>query len=145
MSVKQMLTRQVDTALRTESVWEIAQRMLQHGVGAIVVVDPDRQVVGIVTDRDLVERVIAKGLNPNSTTVDQVMTRSPVTVHPDSPLEAVVTRMKQGSFRRCPVVDDQGELVGILTMDDIVMWLSQQFEMIGRLVERETPRALARS
>lgn len=145
MSLKNLLTRQVDTAQRDETAWRVAERMHQHAVGALVVVDDDGVVVGIVTDRDLVERVMAQNRNPSTTTVDQVMTRSPVTVTADAPLESVLARMKQGSFRRVPVVDDAGQLIGLVTMDDILMWLAHQFDLMARLVEHETPRAAARN
>jgi CBS domain-containing protein len=145
MTLKQLLTRQVDTARRDETAWQAAERMHQHAVGALVVVDAENLVVGILTDRDLVERVMATNRDARTTKVEQVMTRSPVTVNADAPLESVLARMKQGRFRRVPVVDDSDRLVGLVTMDDILMWLARQLDMIARLVEHETPQAAARS
>ncbi len=74
MSVRRICVREVDSAQPNESVAVAAQRMHQRAVGTLVVVNGASQVVGIVTDRDLVSRVLAKGLSPSETSVQDVMT-----------------------------------------------------------------------
>jgi CBS domain-containing protein len=126
---------------QNESVQAAAERMHQHTVGALVVLDGNKRPIGIVTDRDLVNRVVASGKDPYTTTVGDVMTAWPTAVSEDAPIEYAVELMERGCCRRLPVIDHEGELVGFITLDDIVMLLAHEFATIGRLLERETPRA----
>lgn len=142
MSVGRICIREVDTAEPDESVAVVAQRMQQHAVGTLVVVSEVREAVGIVTDRDLVARVLAKGLSPSQTTLREVMTIAPETVLEDTSIESALLIMRTGRFRRVPVVDESNHLVGLVTLDDVLMLLGEEFAQIGRLIKRETPRAI---
>ena len=142
MSVGRICVRDVDTARPEESVAVAAERMHQRGVGTLVVVNNAGQVVGIVTDRDLVSRVLAKGLNPRDSSVREAMTVGPRTVLEQTPIESALLIMRSGRFRRVPVTDRNSKLVGLITLDDILMLLAEEFSQIGRLLKRETPRAI---
>jgi len=100
-----------------EGVVEAAQRMASEDVGSLPVVEGG-ELVGMVTDRDLVLYVIAKALDPRSVTVSEVATRNPVVASPEEPLDEALHRMAQEQIRRLPVVDD-GRLVGILAQADV--------------------------
>jgi CBS domain-containing protein len=142
MSVGRICVREVDTANPDESVAVAADRMDQRAVGTLVVVNDTDQVVGIVTDRDLVSRVLAKGRNPMDTSVGEVMTVGPKTVSEQTSIESALLIMRSGRFRRIPVVERDSKLVGLITLDDILMLLAEEFMQIGRLLTRETPRAI---
>jgi CBS domain-containing protein len=71
------------------------------------------------------------------------MTPQPKTVLELTDIESVVALMQDGAFRRVPVVNDLGHLVGIITLDDILLLFAEGFTLVGRLLERETPRAAA--
>lgn len=142
MSVGRICVREVDTANLDESVAVAAERMHQRAVGTLVVVNDADQVVGIVTDRDLVSRVLAKGRNPTETSVGEVMTVGPKTVSEQTSIESALLIMRSGRFRRIPVVERDNKLVGLITLDDILMLLAEEFTQIGRLLTRETPRAV---
>jgi CBS domain-containing protein len=142
MSVGRICVREIDTAVPGETVAEIAQRMHQRAVGTLVVVNSASQVVGIVTDRDLVSRVLARGRSPTETEVREVMTTAPNTVSEDTSIEAALSIMRSGRFRRVPVVDRTNKLLGLVTLDDVLMLLAEEFTQIGRLLNRETPRAV---
>jgi CBS domain-containing protein len=142
MSVGQICVREVDTAEPEESVAVVAQRMHQRAVGTLVVVNNASQVVGIVTDRDLVSRVLAAGRNPLETTVRDVMTMAPKTVSEDTPIQSALLTMRTGRFRRLPVVGRANRLLGLLTLDDVLMLLAEEITQIGRLLKRETPQAV---
>jgi signal-transduction protein with cAMP-binding, CBS, and nucleotidyltransferase domain len=116
--------------------------MHQRAVGTLVVVNSASQVVGIVTDRDLVSRVLARGRSPTETEVREVMTTAPNTVSEDTSIEAALSIMRSGRFRRVPVVDRTNKLLGLVTLDDVLMLLAEEFTQIGRLLNRETPRAV---
>jgi CBS domain-containing protein len=142
MSVGRICVREVDTANPEETVAVAAERMHQRAVGTLVVVNLAGQVVGIVTDRDLMSRVLAKGRNPANTPVTEVMTVNPKTVSEQTSIESALLIMRSGRFRRIPVVDRDNRLVGLITLDDIIMLLAEEFTQIGRLLTRETPRAI---
>lgn len=142
MSVGRICIREVDTAEPDESVAVVAHRMHQHAVGTLVVVNKVGEAVGIVTDRDLVARVLAKGLSPSQTTLREVMTIAPKTLREDTSIESALLIMRTGRFRRVPVVDESNHLVGLVTLDDVLMLLGEELGQIGRLIKRETPRAI---
>lgn len=145
--VKEMIgricQRDVDTADAPEPVRYAAERMHQRSVGSLVVLDELKRPIGVVTDRDLVTRVMATGLDPETTTVREVMTSAPTTISEDEPIEMALKKMRQVTCRRLPVVDTRGALVGLVSVDDVISLLVEEFADIGALLERETPRAIA--
>jgi CBS domain-containing protein len=117
-----MFARTVRSALRRRNllkaspqtfVARAAQLMAAKNVGAILVVD-DGDLVGIITERDVVFRVVARGLDPQTTMVAAVMTRSPVTIAPDQPLGVALTLMHEKGFRHLPVVE-HGKPIGVVS------------------------------
>jgi CBS domain-containing protein len=137
--IGRICTRDVDTAQPNETVHAIAQRMHQRAVGSLVVVNEANEPVGIVTDRDLVSRVLAREGNPMEIVVRSVMTADPKTVSDSTAVESALALMRSGSFRRLPVVDQNHKLIGLVCLDDILMLLAEEFMQVGRLLERETP------
>ena len=116
-TVSQAMTSSPRSIERSESVVQAARLMASEDVGSLPVVEGD-QLVGIVTDRDLVLQVLAKDLDPTKVTISEVASEDPVVAKPDEPLDAALQRMAQEQVRRLPVVDD-GRLVGILAQADV--------------------------
>lgn len=143
MSVGRICIREVDLADANETVWAAAERIRQRAVGTLVILDDAKRPVGIVTDRDLVERVLAAGRDPNTTQVCDIMTGELKTIAEDDSIESALALMRSGRFRRLPVVDHQGKLVGLLSLDDVLILLAEEFTQIGKLLERETPCGVA--
>jgi CBS domain-containing protein len=143
MSVRSFCTREVDLARPFESVWQAAVRMRQRAVGTLVVVDADKRPIGIVTDRDLMERVLATAKDPNTTTVHEVMTPEPTTIGEEDSIETALALMREGGLRRLPVVDADGILVGLLSLDDVLMLMGEEMAQVSEMLRRETPRAFA--
>jgi len=143
MSVGRICAREVDLVGPDESVQAAAQRMHARMVGTLVVLDDKKHPVGLVTDRDLAVRVLAEGRDAGTTTVEEVMTTGLKTVNEDCPIEAALEIMRGGPFRRVPVVDENGCLEGLVSIDDVLDLLAEEFQSIGRLVKRESPRSLA--
>ncbi len=98
---------------------EVAKMMVQNDCGEIPVLDVADHVVGVVTDRDIVCRVVAEGKNPMAYTVDTCMTQPVVSVRADAPLEDVVATMEDYQIRRVPVVDERGCCAGIIAQADL--------------------------
>lgn len=105
-------------------VSEAARLMRSEDVGSLPVVDGER-LVGVVTDRDIAIRLVAEGKDPESTSVEDIHSREPVTADPDQSLDKVLEEMARHQVRRIPVVDD-GRLVGILAQADISRESSSQ-------------------
>jgi CBS domain-containing protein len=116
-TVSQAMTATPRSIESSESVVQAARLMASEDVGSLPVVEGD-QLVGIVTDRDLVLQVLAKDLDPSKVTISEVASENPVVAKPDEPLDSALQRMAQEQVRRLPVVDD-GRLVGILAQADV--------------------------
>lgn len=143
MSVGRICTRTVDVAAPNESAQVAAERMKIRNVGTLVVLDQNQCPVGIVTDRDLAMCVVAQGLDPAMTELEMVMSKLPDVVTENTPIEAAIGIMRRGCHRRLPVVDDDGQLLGLITLDDVLSLLSEEFEEIGELVRKEGPSSAA--
>lgn len=142
MNVGNACTREVVTCLASTSLAEVATRMRDRHVGAVVVIDDEqrRRPVGVVTDRDIVIEIVATGLDANTITAGDVMLDGLVTVELDSdPIEAA-RLMRTRGVRRLPVVDRNGALAGIVTLDDLVHLLSTEMGHLARLIERQPKR-----
>ncbi|MBL8984667.1 MAG: CBS domain-containing protein [Gemmatimonadetes bacterium] len=116
--------RVVHTISPTDSVVAAATAMNQHGVGGLVVVDSEGQLVGMFTERDILRRVVAPGRDPATTVVGEVMTTEVLACQPETSLEECAAVMTSKRIRHLPVRDRQG-LVGIVTIGDL---LAQQVD-----------------
>jgi CBS domain-containing protein len=123
------------------SLDEVAKLMAQNDCGEIPVVDPGDQIIGVVTDRDIVCRVVAAGKNPMAYTAETCMSGPVVTVRADAPLEDVVATMEKHQIRRVPVVDDRESCVGIISQADI-SWIGEPRAVaeLVRELSRDTGR-----
>jgi len=108
-------------ALPDDTVDKVAQLMKKEDIGPVPVVDDERnkRLVGIVTDRDLALKVVAEGRDPQTTKVEEVMTRKLITCRPDDDVESAMKAMAQYQLRRIPVVDNDDRLVGIISQADV--------------------------
>jgi len=118
-----------------------AQLMRRAHVGFLIVCDePDdrgQRVVGVLTDRDVVVAVIAHDADPHTLQVMDVMTRNPLIVSEDCPLDATLAFMRDAGVRRVPVVGSHERLVGVLSLDDVVEKLARQLNDIAGAFRRE--------
>lgn len=112
-----ILIRDVVTASKTDSIRSAATRMRQAGIGCIVVAE-GKTAVGIFSERDLLNRVAADGLDIEKTTLAEVMTPKPLCVDSSEPLDRVFALLAEGRFRHVPITEN-GELVGIVSLSDL--------------------------
>lgn len=106
---------------------DAAQRMKSGHVGAVVVTDEEGgRPVGVLTDRDIVCRVVGAGLDPATTAVKQVMSSAPIVARVSDNIDDAVVQMRRAGVRRLPIVDEQGRLAGAVTLDDLVVLLSAE-------------------
>jgi CBS domain-containing protein len=140
MCIGRTCVRNVAVATAEESVWVAAQRMHRRAARELVIVNTQREPIGILTDRDLLERVLTKRLNADTTLVRQVMSVDPQTIYEGAPLDAALSLMCGGGVRRLPVVDQDGKLCGLICLDDILLRWALDFRNVSRLLKTEAPR-----
>jgi CBS domain-containing protein len=104
-----------------------AKRLAERRIGALVVTGADRRVVGILSERDIVQELAAHGAAALDTPLADVMTRKVVTCSPSDTVSTLMERMTQGKFRHLPVVE-QGKLIGIISIGDVVKHRLEQME-----------------
>jgi CBS domain-containing protein len=134
--------RQVTTVLENEPITTAARLMREQHVGYLVVIDPPapdgaRKVRGVLTDRDIVVAVVAQEVNPRELKVSDVMTRAPLMVGADYSIDTVLCFMRDVGVRRVPVTGKQGELIGVLSIDDVLERLAQQLSNIAGSIRNE--------
>jgi CBS domain-containing protein len=100
---------------------EVAKLMVINNCGEIPVLDADARPIGVVTDRDIVCRIVAEGLNPATGSARDAMSQPVVTVRAEAPLDQVVATMEKHQLRRVPVVDRQGLCAGIIAQADVAL------------------------
>jgi len=136
MSSGKVCVRRVVFAEARESVREAALRMTREEVGTLVVLDEARRPTGILTDRDVMVRCVAPGRDPEATPVGDVMSAPVASVVEATPIEDALERMRVLRVRRLPVVDEQGALVGLLALDDVLELLAEETATIGAILRR---------
>jgi CBS domain-containing protein len=117
MNVKDVMTRDVTACAPSATVKDAAGLMARDDIGPVPVVE-DGRLAGIVTDRDIVIRVVAEGRDPNTTTVGEIATKDIVTVSPDDDLEDALRLLAENQVRRLPAVEGD-RLVGMVAQADI--------------------------
>lgn len=135
-SCREIMSKDPLCCVPGDAVDVVARVMVTEDIGAIPVVHDLRESVllGIVTDRDLVVKVVAEGHDPKSVTVGEVMTREPIACRADSNVQAVLDTMAEHQLRRIPIVDENRRLVGIIAQADVAARLARPAET-ARIVE----------
>ena len=117
MKVSEVMTREVQTVQQDQPVQEAANFMLSAEAGSIPVTEGER-LIGMITDRDIAVRGVAKGFGPD-TPVRELMTDELITARIDDDVQDVASRMSEAQVRRLPVVDQDERLCGIVSLGDL--------------------------
>jgi len=117
--VKEIMTREVCTATKNETLLDASKKMMKFGVGSVVVVENGRPI-GIVTEKDILFKVVSKNKIPSKVKLADIMSTPLITVKPTTSLREAADIMRKRGIRRLPVIDDKGDLVGIITDNDIL-------------------------
>ncbi|MDA8251211.1 MAG: CBS domain-containing protein [Rhodospirillales bacterium] len=140
MPIGEFCSRVVVVAERSTTVMEAARLMRQHHVGDIVVMnetDGMKVPVGIVTDRDIVVEIVVNRLDPEAILVGEIMAEGIETVRERDGVFDTIQLMRRKGVRRIPVVDDEGALVGVVAVDDLIQLLADEMGELSKLIERE--------
>ena len=146
MTIGKVCNREVVFIHAQASIPEAARLMREYHVGDLVVIKEKtgkRVPVGIITDRDIVLEVIAEGVSMDDVSVGDIMSDNLVTARESDGLLETVKVMRAKGIRRLPVVNDDNELVGILSVDDLIDLFSEQIVDLARLIAREQGREKA--
>ena len=137
ITVGEIMKSKYQTISPDISVRDAAKKMAELEIGMVVVVSEDkRSIVGIFSERDVMKKVVAKGLPYEHATVANLMTTNVVTVEKKADVLDAWRMMKDGKFRHLPVVGAQGEIVGVLGARDILDYLANNGQLIDLLAKR---------
>ncbi|HTT13536.1 MAG TPA: CBS domain-containing protein [Burkholderiaceae bacterium] len=143
MNLDQISSRAVVRAERSCRLQHAAGLMRKHHVGALVVTDDppnEGEVVGIVTDRDLVVKALAEGIGPGEATLSDVMTDGLATVERDADVRQAIEVMRENGVRRLGVVDDEGVVVGFVSFDDVLAGIAEEIATLAGVLKSERER-----
>jgi CBS domain-containing protein len=148
VEVKDVMSSPVVTVKENDNVTKVAKTMSRRAIGSVIVVDKKRKPLGMITEKDVVRRVAAKGLHPNKIKAAKIMSKPLRTVEPSLDVREAARRMKQAKVKRFAVMET-GKLVGVVTGTDIVeitpalIDVMEEKSKIRPLVERSETSALA--
>jgi len=137
MTVGEVCTRDVYVVRKTETLAVAAGEMRTRHIGAVVVVEPEGELlkpIGMVTDRDIVWGQLAHRADLHSLSVADVMTSRPLTLAEDGGVWEAIERLRAKGVRRAPVVSERGDLVGIVSVDDLLPLVAEELLGLARLV-----------
>jgi CBS domain-containing protein len=142
MNIGNICHRNPVTVRRFDELGKAAQLMREKHVGYLVVVEPDeadgsQRPVGVLTDRDIVITVVAREADPRTLRVGDIMTQQPVTVSASDSIERALREMRRIGVRRLPTVGQRGELVGIVSLDDMLDVLAGELQNIAGSIRNE--------
>ena len=121
MKVKEIMTPNVKAIWLTESLAEAAKLMWEQDCGVLPVIKDSRKVIGVITDRDVCMGAAMRDTHPSAISVEEVMTGEVYGVTPEDTVSQALQVMQERKVRRLPVINNEGELEGILSMNDIVL------------------------
>jgi CBS domain-containing protein len=124
---------------------EAAQQMTEECVGALPICGPDERLMGMLTDRDIVVKGLAGGMDPSVCTAGELASGRLVWVHDDAPISEALQQMEQHLIRRIPVIDHDMQLCGIIAQADIAMHLgsSETAELVETISSAEPRQSVA--
>jgi CBS domain-containing protein len=143
MSLLELCDREVAAVPLDATVADAINKMLDHHVGAVAIVDSDFRVAGIFTERDVLRKMALSGADPQTTPVRSLMTANVEMATRNTGAGEALTTMLERHFRHLPVADDNGKLLGILSIRNLLEWrvgdLSRELESLEQYVSNDGP------
>lgn len=143
MNVAKLCQRHTITVQAADPLTTAARLMREHHIGYLIVVAPEPgsstvvKPIGVLTDRDIVVTVVAKEANPGTLTAGDIMNMQPVVVGEGESIERALELMHRTGVRRVPVVGPSGELVGVLSLDDVIDVLAEEIANVAGAIRSE--------
>ena len=140
MTIASICTHKVITVDREIDISAAARVMRENHIGYLIVTDSragGSSPIGVITDRDIVVKVMAKGVDPHTLTVGDAMTREPLTAADDDGITETLRRMRRMGVRRVPVVGPGGKVSGVLSIDDVLNHVVRQLSDVSGSMRNE--------
>ena len=120
MKEKDLMCKKVVTAKRSDKILDAIKLLEKNDIGMLVIINDDRKIEGVLTDRDILIRKVLKDNNCNGT-INDVMTHTSVVINKDEDITSLIKKLADYQLRRLPVTNEKDELVGIVTISDIAI------------------------
>jgi CBS domain-containing protein len=141
MKIGELCQREVMTVAPSDEVIAAARIMREKHIGYLIVTETfesrDVKPVGVLTDRDIVVGVVARGIDPGTLRVGDIMTAQPVVVSEEADVSAALKQMRRIGVRRLPVVGHRGEIVGVLSLDDVLDAVTSDLQSVAGSIRNE--------
>ena len=140
MSIEQYITPNVVMASEDTSLEQIARLMKQENVGAIVIVknkETDPTPTGILTDRDIVTKLLAEDATIKQVSVKNIVTHDLLVIRQDQGVREVIRALTEKGVRRAPVVDANNKVIGIITLDDLLLLIIEELHYLAGLIKKQ--------
>lgn len=137
MTIGDVCTKQVIKVRKNASINEAIYLMRNKHVGDVIVIDDNNMPVGILTDRDVVIKIIFNKVDPEMLTVGDVMSYELTALPQDSSIAEALGTMRMKGVRRAPVTNNKGQLVGVIAIDDIIALIAEELNEIALLIQHE--------
>ncbi len=134
-------TTPATTASPDTTVREAAHRMRTRKIGALVIVNERKEPIGVLTDRDITVNVVAQGADPAQVRVGAMIRRRPAVIRDSAGILDATKLMSRRGVRRLPVVNGTGQVIGVLSLDDLLMLLGSELANIASTLSSELGRA----
>jgi CBS domain-containing protein len=142
MKVGSICQRNVATVRALDDLTAAARIMREKHVGYLVVIEPElastaARPIGVLTDRDIVVTVVARETDPRALRVGDVMTQQPIVIGEEAAIETALEQMRRSGVRRLPVVGQRGELLGVLSLDEVLSFIADEMQNVSGSVRNE--------
>lgn len=132
MKVKEAMNQKVIVASKDISIKEAARIMAKFKIGSLIIIEKEK-IVGVITESDIIRKIVATGLDPTLTLVEETMSKDVITINVEKDLSDAVQIMVDHKIKRLPVIED-GKLVGILTTTDIIAVEPKMIEALAEFM-----------
>jgi CBS domain-containing protein len=136
MSLREIMSKDITSLPKAATVSDAAKFMTDMNVGSVIVIEDDKPL-GLLTDRDIVSKVIAYDKDHKTTAIGEVMVSPIITVSEEKDIVEVTKLMSFHGIRRLPVVDAGGKVVGVVSLDDILVILGKEMQNIANALKKE--------
>jgi len=134
MLVKDAMNKDVKTIGENDNVRNAAERMVNNRIGSLVVLSQSGELLGLLTERDILRDVVARGESSDEIKVGEVMTKNIIVISPEATLEDAANVMTENRIKKLPVVDQEGHLIGIVTASDLIAYEQKLVESVAELM-----------
>ena len=137
MSLKALMTEDITALPATATVLDASKFMTDMNVGSVIVTDDKDSPLGLITDRDVVSKVLAQGKDSKSTKIGEIMVSPVVTISEDKGIFDATQVMSIHGIRRLPVTDANGKLTGVISLDDVLVLLGNEMQNVAATLKKE--------